>query len=397
MRDTYSCCAAVRWLDEPGAFRVQEGVDNNSAFRRGARLMGTAEGTRRRYAHSIGEVDLLRQLAVVLALLATVVLTIAVTVRRRPHLPQQTLPRLLTVVAALVAAAGVCAVNTALPNTQADESFRARTWRDYSQRRDFRKLFRFAATVVLPLAPLRLPTMGLSLSLSSSSDSSSPSASSSSSPGAAGFTYASSSSSSSLGAPSETNLPAGGARCEEVKASEEMTDPALIWPDAAPKRPVSAARRAVHVQAGLPHRRCHRSAPAPQQEGHPRLLQLQQPELPGSRRRRAAPAAAALPWGGRPPVRAKRAREPVYSNRVLFRKSRPPRAHPLAPVHCVRLRWSSFGRRSLGGGAPHWVAAARAEINEENCKNRYFNHKLMKVGLQFAKSCDRPERDAPPV
>jgi len=110
--------------------------------------MDTATGSRRRFAHSIGEVHGMSQIVVVLAALGLLMATTAVTVQRS-GLPRAGLvPSLVALSGVLLAGAAAVAAEAARSNTQGSAYVPQKTWRDYAHRTDFRTEFRFAGADV---------------------------------------------------------------------------------------------------------------------------------------------------------------------------------------------------------------------------------------------------------
>ena len=114
--------------------------------------MHTATGTRRRWAHSIGEVDSLRSGVLVLGCLALYVGVLAVGATtlsaggRHGALRPGAVRGLMAFSVALLLSALALVVTAATPNTQCDDSKPEKTWRDYASDTSFRKKFRFAAS-----------------------------------------------------------------------------------------------------------------------------------------------------------------------------------------------------------------------------------------------------------
>lgn len=107
--------------------------------------MHTAEGSRRRFAFSTGEVDELRQLVAALGFLSIYVFSLAMLARRAAVARPESVRNLAALGAALLSTAVAAAVHAATPNHQRDDDHPVRTWRDYADKYKFRAEFRFAA------------------------------------------------------------------------------------------------------------------------------------------------------------------------------------------------------------------------------------------------------------
>jgi hypothetical protein len=104
-----------------------------------------AAGTRRRWAHSLGQAWRLREAAVALVELTAALCALAALVARRSRARARLL---FCLVAGCIAVAAQLCHHFTEKNPQADEDHPQRTWRDYAHLGDFRKSFRFAAADV---------------------------------------------------------------------------------------------------------------------------------------------------------------------------------------------------------------------------------------------------------
>jgi hypothetical protein len=119
--------------------------------------MFTSAGSRRRYAFSLGEVEVLRQVTVASGVLALLVLALAAAARGQPGVRADVVRQVAALGVAVLASAVSAAALAATPNTQCGDSHPSRTWRDYANEVAFRGDFRFAAKDV----PRLIAALGL--------------------------------------------------------------------------------------------------------------------------------------------------------------------------------------------------------------------------------------------